>query len=274
MVQRFRLRRPSPRWHASTVDRSRSPRHRRSPPAPGVDRNRSRRVRQSRRNRSRLSDADRRPRSNDERSAGEPPSPQRPLGQWAITPVGRRLADVTGNRRTLQLSFPNNTNRCCDCRRGRVEYGYRSLTPAAVGVELPQPARRPRRPEPDDDAFSGGATDDRPEPLLGPHDAGCFGRFWFWRCCHLGAWAGSARDVGVASRRHLRCAWRRRALLGASVGVAGCAGGWVAVSGRGAAGGASGPGGALRRAFGGCAGRDGRCSRRAGRRGGSRRGVA
>ena len=205
MVQRFRLRRSSTRWHASSVDRSRSHRHLRSPPAPGVDRIRSRQVRQSRRNRSRLSDADRQLRSNDERPTGEPPGRQRPLGQGAITPVGRRLADVAGNRRTLQICFPDATNMCCVCRRGRVEYGYRSLTPAAAGVELPQPARRPRRPEPANDAFSGGATDDRPEPLLGPDASGCRGRSWFYRCSRLGECAGSARGIGVTSHFPWRC---------------------------------------------------------------------
>ena len=144
-----------------------------SQPEPSTPTSRSprrspRRVRWSRRNRSRLSDADRQPRSNDERSTGEPPGRQRPLGRWAIMPVDRCLAGVAGNRRVLQIYFPNITNRCCDCYRGRVEYGYRSLTPTAAGVGLPQPARRPGRPEPDDDAFPGGATDDRPEPLLGP----------------------------------------------------------------------------------------------------------
>ena len=205
MVQRFRLRQPSTHWHASTVDRSRSRRHRRSPPAPGVDRNRSRRVRQSRRNRSRLSDADRQPRSYDERSTGEPSGRPRPLGQRAITSVGRRLADLAGNRRRCRIYFRASTNRCCVCRRGCVEYGYRSLTPAVAGVELPQPARRPRRPEPDNDAFPGGATDDRPEPLLGPDDSGCRGRCWFFRCCRLGASVGSGRCV--RGFRHLlrRC---------------------------------------------------------------------
>ena len=135
-----------------------------------------RRVRRSRRNRSRLSDADRQPRSDDERSAGNPPGRQRPLGRWAIMPVDRCLAGVAGNRRVLQIYFPDITNRCCDCRRGCVEYGYRSLAPAAAGVELPQPARRPGRPEPDSDVFPGGATDDRPEPLLGPDDSGCCGQ--------------------------------------------------------------------------------------------------
>ena len=80
---------------------------------------------------------------------GNPPGRQRRLGRGAITPVDRCLAGVAGNRRALQIYFPDITNRCCDCRRGCVEYGYRSLAPAAAGVELPQPACRPGRPEPD-----------------------------------------------------------------------------------------------------------------------------
>ena len=136
---------------------------------------------------------------------GEPPGRQRPLGQGAITPVGRRLADVAGNRRTLQIYFPDGTNRCWEFRRGCVEYGYRSLTPAVAGVELPQPARRPRRPEPDDDAFPGGATDDRPEPLLGPDDSGCCGRCWFCRCSRLGACAETARGIDATHHLLHRC---------------------------------------------------------------------
>ena len=152
------------------------------------------------------------------------------LRRQAASEVGNSMAESADLQQSKGY-FPESTNRCCAYRRVRVEYGYRSLTPAVAGVELPQPARRPRRPEPDNDAFPGGATDDRPEPLLGPDAPGCRGRSWSCRCSRVGAWAGSARDVVVASRCHgrswfYRCAWHRRALLGASVGVAGCAGSW------------------------------------------------
>ena len=50
------------------------------------------------------------------------------------------------------------------------------MTSASAGVELPQPACRLSRPEPDSAAFPGGATDDRVEPLLRPGHTGHRGR--------------------------------------------------------------------------------------------------
>ena len=135
--------------------------------------------------------------------SGTPSSSMRSPGR-SIVPHGRLCDTAFPPRRILQSYVHISTNRCCAYRRGRVEYGYRSLTPAVAGVELPQPARRPGRPEPDD-AFPGGATDDRPEPLLGPDDSGCCGRCWFCRCSCVGAWAGSARRIGVTSHFLRRC---------------------------------------------------------------------